>query len=80
MKGIGFKLHKNNNQAANTSSRWHDPRMSSLFIKETEILVLELPIDELVGWLVVEGNRRAHSDFSGRDGRTWKNHSCQACF
>ena len=52
MKGIGFKLHKNNNQAANTSSRWHDPRMSSLFIKETEILVLELPIDELVGWLL----------------------------
>uniref|UniRef100_K7KYJ1 Uncharacterized protein n=1 Tax=Glycine max TaxID=3847 RepID=K7KYJ1_SOYBN len=33
-------------------SRWHDPRMSSLFIKETEILVLELPIDELVGWLL----------------------------
>ncbi|KAH1128465.1 hypothetical protein GLYMA_06G316301v4 [Glycine max] len=26
--------------------------MSSLFIKETEILVLELPIDELVGWLL----------------------------
>ncbi|KAG4390489.1 hypothetical protein AAZX31_06G291300 [Glycine max] len=33
-------------------SRWHDPRMSSLFIEETEIVGFELPRDELVAWLL----------------------------
>ncbi|TKY49773.1 Disease resistance protein RPM1 [Spatholobus suberectus] len=33
-------------------SRWHDPRMGSLFIEETEIVGFEFPRDEMVGWLL----------------------------
>ncbi|TKY49778.1 Disease resistance protein RPM1 [Spatholobus suberectus] len=33
-------------------SRWHDPRMGSLFIEETEIVGFEFPRDEMAGWLL----------------------------
>ncbi|KAJ1405887.1 Virus X resistance protein-like, coiled-coil domain [Sesbania bispinosa] len=56
-----------------------DPRMASLFIEETEAVGFESPRDELIGYLV-EGTNEAHVDFCGRNGRTWKNHSYQACF
>ncbi|XP_020225538.1 disease resistance protein RPM1 [Cajanus cajan] len=33
-------------------SRWHDPRMRSLFIEETEIVGFEFSRDEMVDWLL----------------------------
>ncbi|WJX36565.1 hypothetical protein P8452_24429 [Trifolium repens] len=41
------------NSAGETENgRWRDPRLSSLFIKETEIVGLEGPREELFGWLL----------------------------
>ena len=34
------------------NGRWHDPRLSSFFIEETEVVGIEGPKEELSGWLL----------------------------
>ncbi|WJX30563.1 hypothetical protein P8452_19087 [Trifolium repens] len=41
-----------NSTGETENGRWRDPRLSSLFIKETEIVGLEGPREELFGWLL----------------------------
>ncbi|KAH1248163.1 Disease resistance protein RPM1 [Glycine max] len=51
-----FQVSQEQQSSSNTEaiegSRWHDSRMRSLFIEETEIVGFEFPKDELVGWLL----------------------------
>jgi len=41
-----------NSTGETENGRWRDPRLSSLFIEETEIVGIEGPKDELSGWLL----------------------------
>ncbi|XP_027343095.1 disease resistance protein RPM1-like [Abrus precatorius] len=36
----------------NHSGKWHDPRLVSLFIEESEVVGFEKPTEQLVGWLM----------------------------
>ncbi|KAK2439922.1 disease resistance protein RPM1 [Trifolium repens] len=48
----GSSRSRNSGTAETEDGRWRDPRMSSLFIEETEIVGLEGPRKELLGWLL----------------------------
>ncbi|CAJ2679338.1 unnamed protein product [Trifolium pratense] len=41
-----------NSNGETESGRWHDPRLSSLFVEETEIVGFEGPREELFCWLL----------------------------
>ena len=43
---------KSNNSGETENGRWRDPRLSSLFIEEKEIVGFEGPREELYGWLL----------------------------
>jgi len=56
-----YNFQISNEQGSSSSStstgdpengRWHDPRLSSLFIEETEVVGIEGPKEELSGWLL----------------------------
>ncbi|KAI4356085.1 hypothetical protein L6164_000133 [Bauhinia variegata] len=50
------------------SAKWHDPRMTSLFIEEDEVVGFEPPRDELVGWLIKGATERAVISIVGMGG------------
>jgi len=50
------------------NGRWHDPRLSSLFIEETEIVGFEGPKEELVGWLLEDETGRSVISVVGMGG------------
>ncbi|AES68661.1 NBS-LRR type disease resistance protein [Medicago truncatula] len=57
-----------NSSGESESGRWRDPRMSSLFIEETEIVGLEGPREELFGWLLEGAAKRTVISVVGMGG------------
>ncbi|KAL2337277.1 hypothetical protein Fmac_011723 [Flemingia macrophylla] len=47
-----YKFQVSQETSSRSQDRWHDPRIGSLFIEETEIVGFEFPRDEMVGWLL----------------------------
>ncbi|KEH32912.1 putative P-loop containing nucleoside triphosphate hydrolase, leucine-rich repeat domain, L [Medicago truncatula] len=48
----GSSSSSNSSPGEAENGRWHDPRLSSLFIEETEIVGFEGPREEIYGWLL----------------------------
>jgi len=48
----GSSSSNSSRETENGNGRWRDPRLSSLFITETEVVGIEGPKEELSGWLL----------------------------
>ncbi|XP_027341303.1 disease resistance protein RPM1-like [Abrus precatorius] len=52
-KSYNFQSEDGSSSAGrNQSGKWHDPRLVSLFIEESEVVGFEKPTEQLVGWLM----------------------------
>uniref|UniRef100_A0A7N2M818 NB-ARC domain-containing protein n=1 Tax=Quercus lobata TaxID=97700 RepID=A0A7N2M818_QUELO len=48
--------------------RWQDPRMASLFLEDVDVVGIESPKDELIGWLIEEHSYRTVVSVVGMGG------------
>ena len=48
----GFQSTGQGSSSGSQNLKWHDPRMASLFIEDADVVGIESPRDELIGWLL----------------------------
>ena len=48
----GFQSTGQGSSSAARNVRWQDPRMASLFLEDVDVVGIESPKDELIGWLI----------------------------
>ena len=48
----GFQSTGQGSSSGAQNARWHDPRMASLFLDDADVVGIESPRDEMIGWLV----------------------------
>ncbi|OIW13308.1 hypothetical protein TanjilG_02828 [Lupinus angustifolius] len=61
-------LHEQGGSTGTKVDKWHDHRLSSIFIEESEVVGFESPRDELVGWLLEGAAERTAISVVGMGG------------
>ena len=72
----GFQSTGQGSSSAARNVRWQDPRMASLFLEDVDVVGIESPKDELIGWLIKGHSYRTVVSVVGMGG-TGQDHSCQ---
>jgi disease resistance protein RPM1 len=76
VKDIASKSIDQGSSSGARNVRWNDPRKDSLYLDDADVVGIESPRDELIGWLV-EGSASSYCAFGGGNGGIGQDHSCQ---
>uniref|UniRef100_A0A803LU82 Disease resistance protein RPM1-like n=1 Tax=Chenopodium quinoa TaxID=63459 RepID=A0A803LU82_CHEQI len=67
-RGKSFGFRSSEPEANTENESWHDPRVTSLFIEESEVVGIESHRDRLIGWLVNGAPKRTVISVFGMGG------------